>query len=192
MPLATVGLRRPCLAIGAALFSGFALAACGGGDAKTVDAEGWVTDFCDAAKDYQAASDDLGDEFIDIEFDKKGAKDEVVKVFGKLQKEQDNFKKAVGKVGTPDLDGGKDVKSAVDLEFKERTASLKQVVNDIKKLDEGRRFEQAVGEALTDREEGDFRGRLDKLASKRATKDAQDVIDLIDEDPECAAVLFAP
>ena len=192
MFVGTVGLRRLGVSFSGITLSALALSACGGGDPKPVDAKDWVSDFCDAAKDYQSSSDDLGDDFIDIEFDKKGAKDSVVKVFGKLQKEQDKFQKAADKAGTPDLDSGKEIKKAVGREFKERSDSLKKVVDEIKKLDEGRRFEQKVGEALTAREEGDFRGKLDKLASKRTTKDAQDVIDLIDADSDCSAVLFAP
>lgn len=167
------------------------LAACGGGGGKTVDAEDWVSDFCDAAIDYQENSDDLGEEFIDIKFDKKGAKDDIVKLLGKLQKEQDAFEKAASKVGTPDLDSGKEIRKAVDEEFKARTKALKEVIAEIKKLSEGRGFEDDVQEILGDAPEGGFREALDRLASKRATRDAQDVIDLIEEDPECSSVAFS-
>ena len=189
MPL--VNLTKRLAIVGAGGLALMSLTSCGGGSAKAVDAEDWVSDFCDAAKDYQSASDDLGNDFIDVDFAKKGAKSDIVKVLGKLQKEQDTFKKAAAKAGTPDLDSGKEIRKAVDDEFKARSDDLKKTIDVIKKLDEGRRFENGVQDALSDLGNGEFRSKLEKLASKRATKDAQDVIDLIDKDAQCSSVAFA-
>jgi hypothetical protein len=180
---------RSVFAAGAGL--AVSLTACGGGGGKTVDAEDWVSDFCEAAIDYQGASDDLGKDFIDIEFEKKGAKDDIVKLLGNLQKEQDTFEKAASKAGTPDLDSGKDIRKAVDDEFKARSDALKDVIAKIKKLDEGRDFGDDVQEVLNDAPDGGFRETLDKLASRRSTSDAQDIIDLIEEDSECSSVAFS-
>ena len=61
MFVGTVGFRRLGVSFSGITLSALALSACGGSDPKPVDAKDWVSDFCDAAKDYQSSSDDLGD-----------------------------------------------------------------------------------------------------------------------------------
>ena len=87
MPL--VNLPKRLVIVGAGGLALMSLTACGGGSAKAVDAEDWVSDFCDAAKDYQSASDDLGNDFIDIDFAEKGAKSDIVKVLEDFEQGQD-------------------------------------------------------------------------------------------------------
>ncbi len=163
--------------------------ACGGG--STVEADDWVDEFCEAAEDFEDAGDDASESMFKIDMNRKGARKDVVDVIEDMQKELGTFKKAALKIGTPKLDSGKDVKKAVEEEFEAQEEGYKKLISAVKKLDEGDGFEEDLFEAFADSlPEPGFRDALERLASRKATGDAREIIDGIESDSGCASAAF--
>lgn len=170
------------------------LAACGGDDGgggKKVSAEDWTADVCGLAIDFNGKSDSLGSDLIDLDFGKKGAKKDVLKILDELEKARSTFRKGFDKLGTPDIDSGKDVRAAFVKQFEENDKTFKDVKDKVNKLDEGSKFGDQLMKVFQDAPEPAFRKRLQTIAGNKKTADAGDIINLIDDDPECASVLFS-
>ena len=167
------------------------LVGCGGGGDTLVDVEDWVSEYCDLAQDFDEANDDVSAGFDDIDFGDKSAKDDVTKVLKDFDKERKKFTEARKKVGTPDVDGGKEIVAAFERQSKANDKAFAEFLKELDKLKTGKGFEEDFVGLLFDLvPENDLRADLEDLAEDRDTDGAQDVIDAIDDDPECANVYF--
>ncbi len=179
----------PRLLIMFSILGGAILAACGGGT-KTVDADEWVDAICDAAADFTRKSDDLGDDFFEVDLGDKDAKDDVVAIFKKLDKLRGDFEKARKDAGKPDVDGGAEIVKAFNKQSDENEKEFDDFLKDVEDIDEDD-FEDefpALMEKLSF--DSSVLDELEDLAGDRDTEGAQEIIDLIEDDEDCADVYF--
>ena len=166
--------------------STLALTACGGGGGKKVDPEDWVADLCDAAVDFEDDLANIGQDADDIDLTGKNAKKDVLAVFSDQKKAIADFKKAYEKIGIPDSKNGKKIDEAIQATFKEREDFINDLSKAVNKLDTGKRFEDDLSEAFGDLDEPDsLLTRLEDLDER----DADDVLDLINENGDCSSTL---
>jgi hypothetical protein len=169
----------------AALF----LAGCGGDSAssKKTDADDWVTQVCDMAKDSGDKTDAIFEDYSDLDLSEDGAKDDLLDAYGKVLKEWESLLSDFNKdVGVPDIDKGKDVRAAFKTDLEENRDHLKTAISKIKKLDEGDDFEDDVNNVFDDIDDNDLRDSLDDLNES----DVDDLVSSIDDDSDCSALLF--
>ncbi|OAI44233.1 hypothetical protein AYO38_09955 [bacterium SCGC AG-212-C10] len=166
------------------------LAACGGGDSgnsKKADADDWVSDVCDLAKDAGDRQDDIFADLAEIDFAEKGAKDDLVDALEKVLDEQESLLRDFDDdIGVPDIEKGKDVRAAFKDDIEDNVRQLKEAIKEIKKLDEGDDFEDDVNGVFDEIEDEDLRDVLEDINEN----DVDDLIDLVDEDTDCSALVF--
>jgi hypothetical protein len=165
------------------------LFACGGGGTKTVELDEWVESLCDAAADFEDASDEAGEEFLEADFeDTEGAKEAFANSVEAQRDAQKDFRDAFNDIGKPDIDGGDEVVDAFVEQFEkndEQTADLADAIADI---DDDADFTEAFFDAIEEFEEPDFRGALEDVADDH--DEVNDLIEAIDDDEDCAATIF--
>lgn len=165
------------------------LFACGGGGDKKVAMDDWVADLCDAAIDFDEASDKAGEGFLEADFDDtKEAKAAFKKSVDSQKKAQKAFRSDFDKLGQPDIEDGDKVVDAFEDQFKENdklTADISKAVADIDDDDD---FFEEFLKVADDFDTPDFREALNDLADD--SDDVQDLIDEIDADAECSSVIF--
>ncbi len=166
------------------------LSGCGGDGAKSVDAEDWVADVCERFIEFDEAGNEVAEDFMDIDFDDaEEAKKDVLSFLAQMRKEFNSLEDDFNKLGQPDIDGGSAVKDAFLANFKSGNKDLDGAIKKIKALDtDSRDFQGDVSEVFDEIEDENFRDVLEKLADKK--DDVWEIVDLIDEDPDCAAVIF--
>jgi len=173
-------------AIAAVASLGFA---CGGGDSlEKVDAEDWVADVCEKARDFDDATSEAVEPLADAdEDDSAELKDAIDEMVTGMNKAIDTLIEDVEDVGQPDIEGGDKVIQAFRDHAKEQKEILEDFQSDVNKLDEDDDdFADQLFDVLTDVDETDLRDELEDINEN----DVDDLIDLIDEDEECAAILF--
>ncbi|MBE7520282.1 MAG: hypothetical protein HS107_13670 [Thermoflexaceae bacterium] len=183
--------RMPLPALIAAfLFATLFLSACDGGGAKSVDAEDWVADVCERFIEFDEDGEEIAGEFFDIDFDDpEEAKKGVLAFLADTKKAFDRLEADFEKLGQPGIDGGSAVTEAFLANFKSVEKDIDSAIKKIKALDtDTDDFEADVMEVFDGIEDVNFRDVLEKLADKK--DDVWEIVDLIDEDPECAAVIF--
>ncbi len=183
--------RRLLLVLSATFFALVPfLSACGGNDVKSVDAEDWVADVCDRFIEFDEDVDEIGEQFSGTDFDDaEAAKKDVLAFLAEMKKEFDNLREDFKKTGQPDIDGGSAVTEAFLANFKSVEKDIDGATKKIKALDTGSRdFQGDVVEVFDEIEDENFRDVLEKLADKK--DDVWEIVDLIDEDPKCATVIF--
>ncbi len=169
-----------------------AIGPCGGSDVKAVDAEDWVDDLCDATADFENENEDLLEDLFDTDFSKRGARDDMIDYLDAVRDAFKAYRSEVEKLGKPDLDSGDEVRKALFATFDKFEDELKEARSEIRKLKEGDDFQEDVDEVFDELDEGDgFEERLNDLADERDTRDAEDIIDLINEDSACSGSLFS-
>ncbi len=174
------------LVVGVALLS-----SCGGGGDKKIDVDDWVKANCDIMQDFEKASDKAGEGLDDIDLAKRGARDDVVDVIKDFEKERKKLSSERKKTGRPDVKGGAEVVAAINRQQDLNDKAFAKLLKGVAKLDDGKNFEADLFELFLDSEpENDLRANLEDLADKRETEGAQDVLDALDDDPECAATFF--
>lgn len=184
--------RMPLPALIAAfLFATLFLSACGGDSAKSVDAEDWVADVCDRFIEFDEDGEEIAGEFFDIDFDDpEEAKDGVLAFLADSRKAFNSLEADFKKLGQPDVDGGSSVKEAFIANFQSVQKDHDRAVKEIRALDtDTGDFEADVMDVFDKIEDENFRDVLEKLAEKK--DGVEEIIDLIDEDPDCAAVIFS-
>lgn len=167
------------------------LTACGGGGgADKVDVEDWVADVCDRAIDFDddllAAADDLS---VIEDGDPDEIKDAIDTFADDASDLMDDFIKDVEKIGQPDIDGGADVLKAFKqhaADEKKQISKLKKDVKDINERNEDD-FRDEVISLFEDIEDLNLRDKLEDIGER----DVDDLIDMIDDDSDCAAALFS-
>lgn len=164
--------------------------ACGGGDSlEKVDEDDWVADVCDVALDFQ---DDFLEAAGGLDVIEDGDPDEIKDAVDEFvtdgNKSIDRFVKNVEKAGQPDINGGDKVIKAFRDHAKERKDILSGFKKDVNKLDDkdDEDFRDGVFDLLDNLDDPDFRDRLDDINKN----DVDDLVDAIDEDSDCSAVLF--
>lgn len=183
--------RRTAIGLVAAFSALFLfLPGCGGDSVKAVDSEDWVADVCDRFLEFDAAGVELGDEFMEIDFsDTEDAKKKTVALFTQMKDEFNSLESDFKKMGRPDIDGGSEVREAFLANFDVNRKELDGALKKLRALDtDSKDFEGDVIDAFASIEDEAFREVLDKLAGKK--DEVQDIIDLIDEDPDCAAIIL--
>lgn len=166
------------------------LSGCGGGGTKSVDPEDWVADVCDRFIEFDDATVELGDKFMEIDFSEtEDAKKQLLALFGEMKKEFNSLESDFKKIGQPDIKSGSDVREAFLAHFDLSRKDIDGAIKGIKALDtDTKDFEADVAEVFLDVEDEPFRDAIEKLADKK--DDVWEVIDLIDEDPDCASVVL--
>jgi hypothetical protein len=169
-----------------------ALAGCFGGDTRKVDAEDWVDDICDATDDLADAEADAADDysavFTDAADDEgEDVRDALLSYIDDYRDAIDEFEQALDDAGEPDVrDGGK-VVDAVRQFIADEREGLDDAEEDVKDLDEeDEELILAVDDVYFDI---DFADLLELLEDSDA-RDGDDIIELIDENEECASYLF--
>ncbi len=188
MPLES---RMPLSALLAAFsFTALFLAACGGDSAKSVDAEDWVADVCERFIEFDEDGEEIAGDFFGIDFDDpEEAKKDVLAFMADTRKAFDRFKADFEKLGQPDIDGGSSVREAFLANFKSVEKDIDSAIKKVKALDtDTDDFEEDVFEVFDEIEDENFRDVLEKLADEK--DDVWEIVDLIDEDADCAAVIF--
>ncbi|MBK9341553.1 MAG: hypothetical protein IPN07_00600 [Dehalococcoidia bacterium] len=167
---------------------GSLLFACGGGD-KKVALDDWVADLCDAAADYQEASDKAGEGFLEADFeDTKKAKEAFAESLKDQKEAQSDFRSAFGKIGQPDIEDGDKVIDAFKEQFDENDKLTKDIEKAIKAIDDDDDFLEEFLKVADEFDTPDFREKLDDLAED--SDDVQDLIDEIDDDEACSEAIF--
>ncbi len=165
--------------------------ACTGGGPEKVDAEDWVDDLCAATEDLADAEgdayDDYDAEFADSEDDGEAVRDALTDYVDAYKDGLDEFEDALNEAGEPDVrDGGK-VVDAVKAFIEDERKAVDDAEEDVEDLEEdGEDLVFAVDDIFLELEFADLLGLLEDSDSP----DADDIIELIDEDEECAAYLF--
>jgi hypothetical protein len=166
------------------------IAACGGGGAEKVDVEEWVDSLCEVAADFDEARDNTGSAFEEVDFtDTKLAKEAYAKAIKEQKVVQKDFRDAFGKIGEPDIKGGDKVVSAFEAQFKENDKKTDEVGDLVADIDDDDDFIEEFLKIIDKVEEPDFRGRLEKVADDYP--DVDEIIDLIEDDADCARVIFS-
>ena len=186
-----IGRRKPAIGFVAVALSIAALAISACGDsAKTVPADDWVSSICDGAASYQKVSDAQGAKIVALDFsDTKASKKAMAAAFDETDKASKTLRSDFEKAGKPDLKSGDEVVKAFQAQFKEndkRSAELKKKIDGI---DEKKDFTEQFQQIVSDTPDIDFKPKLEAIAEKQA--DAQQVIDGIDGDPDCADLYFS-
>jgi len=165
------------------------LFACGGGGKKAVALDQWVEDLCDAAADFEKASDRAGAEFDDADFeDTKEAKKAFATAIDEQKDAQKDFREAFDKIGKPDIEGGDDVIKAFEEQFDENDELTDDIAKKIEDIDDDEDFLEAFLAIADDFKEPEFRTRLEDVADDNDEVD--DLIEAIEDDEDCAATIF--
>ena len=165
------------------------VASCGSDGAEKVDAEDWVDDICDAVEDldeaefeafddYDAVSGDDGEDLREAFYD-------YVDDYGDAL---DEFAAEAKDAGQPDVRGGDAIARAVQDWVAEEKDNLARGERRVKALDE--KDEELVA-AVDDEFFGMDLADLAEMLEDTGAADADDIIELIDGDENCAGFLFA-
>ncbi|HQW51864.1 MAG TPA: hypothetical protein PL082_07395 [Tepidiformaceae bacterium] len=160
-----------------------------GSDTKKVEAEEWVEALCEAAADFDEATDEIGDKFAEVSLDDTAAaKDDTADLLKEQKDAAKDFRADFGKIGQPDIDGGAKVIDAFEDQFKENDDRIGEMSDRVADIDEDADFMEAFMEIADDIGEPDFRSKLEDVADDH--DEVEDLIALIDDDPDCAAIIF--
>jgi len=179
---------RRWLVLGALPIAAF-LSGCGGGSSlEKVDVDDWLDDVCAEAIDFDEELSSSGDALFESDPEDpdevKAAIDEIVENGKKIV---EDFVEAVEEIGQPDIDRGDKVVQAIRDHAKEITDQMDDLRDEVNKLDEDDDdFADQIIELLADQDDPDFKRKLRDIESA----DVDDLIDEIEDDDECAAVLF--
>lgn len=181
-------LRPAALFAALAILSAIALSACGGGT-KKVDADDWVDAVCDAANDYRKETDKAADKLFEIDTDDTAkAKKALLALVDDNKEAAGDFRKEFDKAGKPDLKSGDAVVKAFKEQFKENDKTIAELKKRVEDIDVKKDFTEQFLKIADDTPATDFLGRLEDVVDDE--DDAQEIIELIEDDPECADVLF--
>ena len=166
------------------------IAACGGGGAEKVAVDEWVDALCEAAADFDEARDNTGAAFEEVDFtDTKAAREAYADAIGEQKDVQKDFRADFDKIGEPDIKGGDKVVTAFKDQFKENDKKTDEVGDLVTDIDNDDDFVEEFLKIIDTVEEPDFRGRLENVADDYP--DVDEIIDLIEDDPDCARVIFS-
>lgn len=176
--------------LGAAIPLTSLVVACGGGGSdKKVALDDWVEDLCKIAIDFDEASDKAGEKFEDADLDDtKDAKKAFAESIKEQKDAQKEFRSDFDKLGQPDIEDGDKVVDAFKDQFEENDKLTEDVEKAVKDIDDDDDFIEEFMKIADDFDTPDFREKLDDLAEDN--DEVQDLIDAIDEDPDCSSVIF--
>ena len=167
-------------------------AACGGGsDAPKLKIEQYVGKICAAARTYGETADKASSQYADVDPDKDpaAAKKAAVSLLGKdIKKAYEKSLADVTAAGQPDIKAGAQVQATIESSIRARQAELAAALKKANALDLKSASFGFDFLAVFDFKPSTLRAELEKLVSTDAA--VQDVIDTIDEDRECTAVIF--
>jgi hypothetical protein len=174
----------------AAVLPSTVLAACGGGDEERVAVDVWVRSLCSAANRFDRASDAAGEPFIEAANQTPGDTVAIKAAFAKAieeqKKAQQAFRSDFNDLGKPDVDDADAVIKAFRDQFEENNRRTDTVARQIAAIDDSANFFEAFD--AIEFEEPEFRAKLEPLAS--GNSGVQQIIDAIDANADCAAVIF--
>ena len=166
--------------------------ACGGGGSDRASLDDWVADVCDLARDYQPDFDSIQADFdaVDLETDPAKAHDQFISLLEEGRDIQKDMVADFKKLGEPDIEDGKAVVDAFVANFEEQGEMIDRLINGLKELDpEKDEYPFAfLAVLLSVGETESLRDRLDTLAEDN--QDIEDLIAAIEEDPDCAKIVF--
>lgn len=166
------------------------LGGCLGGDGvEKVEAEGWVEDICAATARLDDAEFDAFEAYFETAPEGDGEK--ARGSFSQYVKDQeaalDRFARSAERAGQPDVAGGAEIAKAVQDWVSEERRNLERSQRKVKALKEtGAELAGAVDDEFFAIELAD----LAEILEDTDARDADDIIELLDEDDACAAYLF--
>ncbi|MEX2080979.1 MAG: hypothetical protein WEC33_05135 [Dehalococcoidia bacterium] len=164
--------------------------ACGSdGGADSVEAADWVEAFCDRLTEFDEAADEIAEPLPEIDLaGGEDAKDEIVEIVEDVIAEAEALAADLGEIGQPDVDGGADIRSATIAHADEVVDRLEDLLDEISDHDPGSEtFAEDMITSFEESEEGGYRARLEDLDD---TDGAADIIDLIEDEGDCADAAF--
>ena len=168
------------------------LAACGSGESvPKLRIEAYVAKVCAAARAYGATADKAATSLqsTDPEKDPTGTKKAVVAVLGgDIKKAYEKSLSDVNAAGQPDIKAGAEVRKALQASIKRGLGELDGATRKASALDTSSRTFSDDLTAVFTFKATTLRADMTSLVGSDAA--VQDVIDTIDEDAECAAVVF--
>ncbi|MCC7366529.1 MAG: hypothetical protein IT303_19380 [Dehalococcoidia bacterium] len=199
-------LRTPVLAGAAfAIAASSLLAACGGGggdddedsgsnndrnnsSSDALELEEWVNEVCDLAADFEDRVADVDAGFDEIDPEGDDAPDEFIALVEEGDElSEERFEEFLD-IGEPDIRGGDDVIAEFEAHQEANQDAIDELLEILEGLDAGPDFEDDLFAALADLPRDSLRDRLEDLAADE--DEVQDLLDLIDEDTDCANSLF--
>lgn len=174
----------------AAVLPSTILSACGGDDEERIAADVWVRSLCIAAGRFDRASDAAGEPFIRVANqtpeDTASLKDAFAEAIDEQKAAQRRFREEFESLGKPDVDAADAVIKAFREQFEENDRRTDNVARQIAAIDDNADFFAAFEELEFD--DPKFRAKLEPLAAPGNGVD--DIVDAIDANSECAAVIF--
>ncbi len=166
------------------------LAACGGGDDEVVSVDVWVRSLCSAAQRFETASDGangpLADAVDESPDDTVAIKAAFAEVADEQRKIRQAFRDDFEDLGKPDIKDPDALIAAFRDQFAENTERTDALIEAVADIDDDEDFFDAFFDIEFD--EPEFRAKLTPLT--RDDPGVQDVIDAIDANDDCAAIIF--
>ena len=163
----------------------------GGDDVKTVEAEDWVDDFCDATADLDEAEvegfEDYDDVWLDSDEDGDAVRDALDDYLDAYEDALNDFLEEVETLGQPDIEDGDEIVNAVRQFVEDELEMVDDAREELDDLDEeGDDLANAADDIFVNMDFTDFLPILEDAESD----EADDIIELIEDDQECASFLF--
>lgn len=189
-----VAIRQRLAVAGAVLSLAVLAPGCffGGDDVEKVEADDWVDDFCEATADLDDAEMEAYLEYDDAyiaadEGDGESVEDAFNEFLDTYEDALNDYLEEIEKMGQPDVDGGDEIVKAVKQFVEDELEVIEKAREDLEDLDEeGEDLIFAVDDVFADMEFADLRELLEDSDSD----DADEIIELIEDDEECASFLF--
>lgn len=162
-----------------------------GDDVKSVEAEEWVDDFCDATADLDDAEVEAFEAYdevwLDSEEDGDAVRDALNDYLDAYEDALNDYLEDVETLGQPDIEDGDEIVNAVRQFVEEELEVVEEAREDLDDLDEeGDDLANAADDIFIEMDFTDFLPILEDAESD----EADDIIELIEDDEECASFLF--
>jgi hypothetical protein len=162
--------------------------ACSSNESKTVSTDQWVSDLCTSSNKFGDVQNKEGDKLaaaFDVS-DPKAQKKTLQDLLGEFNAAAKTYRTEFDKLGTPDVKSGKQIHELWVTEFDANQKNVDDIRKKVDKLDpNSKSFQEDLGAILGESNDTDFRSKL------AAVDGSQPIIDAIDKDSGCAAVVFS-
>ncbi len=184
--------RIPLLALVLLAVVLVALLAIRGGGGKKVEAGEWVTNVCGLVVEYEQARAGFIQQAGAVDpKNPQASKNELSRILDELSETRLEFRDDVENAGTPDVDGGKEVREAFLERFEAGGEIIARLREGAKTVDVSspQNFQRSVQNIVaTSGQLPDLRANLESISQDEP--EARQIIDLLDKNPQCAAFLY--
>jgi hypothetical protein len=184
--------RIPLLGAGLVIVILIVLLVVRGERIKKVEAGAWVTNVCNLVEEYEKSRGALTQQAGAVDpRNPQASKTELTRIFGEMNDLRLEFRDDVEAAGMPDVDGGEDIRTAFLERFEAGGEIIAKLREGAEKVDVSspQNFQKSVQEVVaTSGDLPDLQGNLKDIAAREP--EAQQVIDLIAKDQQCATFLY--